>query len=248
MTNPRPKISASAARKDTFSFDDVLATEEIVASDDQASNLRLINDELSSVRELIRESMSGLDIPDHLVERTATICVSIRSQFRKSIEASIDIGRSLIEAEKLLPPRAFSRFADFEHLGFSNAMASKYMTVARAIDEQRFHRVLGDKMDLTRLPPFSAMYELSTLDDEHLVLAREKNLFRPETTFRQVLDFKSEIVRKTAPVSMSYESAIKKKASLTRKLKKLQASAGAIEVKIQEIDAFLKDARESAQA
>jgi hypothetical protein len=95
------------------------------------------------------------------------------------------IGRYLNRARHILPHGEFQQMLRLE-LPFSEQVAYQMRKVAAAVDAGRF-----EESELPR--NYSVAYQLVTLSEQELRVARERRLFRPDVRRSEVLALKREL-------------------------------------------------------
>lgn len=98
----------------------------------------------------------------------------IAEEWRNSVEAIMQVGRSLIEAKAALPHGAFLQMLEDEELPFGASTAQRLMAVAR-------DRRLSNAAYLQYLPAsWGTLYELTKLSDEEFTSAIDQRVIRPD--------------------------------------------------------------------
>lgn len=131
-------------------------------------------------------------------ERVATVTVtevalSTKTEFIQEIanlwvdvqKRVLLIGRYLNQAKDVLPHGEFQHMIRSE-LPFSEQVGYQMRQVAAAVDAGRF-----DEYELPR--NYSVAYQLVTLSESELMIARERRLFRPDVRRSEVLALKREL-------------------------------------------------------
>lgn len=95
------------------------------------------------------------------------------------------IGRYLNDAKRLLPHGEFQQMIRAE-LPFSEQVAYQMRQVAAAIEAGRFQ-----EQEMPR--NYSVAYQLVTLSEQELAIARERRLFRPDVRRSEVVALKREL-------------------------------------------------------
>jgi hypothetical protein len=141
--------------------------------------------------------------------------------WREAQEKFLAIGRYLV--------RARERFAGkyeqliLPQLPFGRQVAFQLRTVAAAVD--------GGKIEEEVLPrSYSTAYTLVTLEAEHLILARSRNLVRPDVARSEIEAFRRELLRSSGP---------KRLAALARERLHVARELDRLRKRMAEIDAEL---------
>ncbi len=159
----------------------------LAAPDEQALGLRNLEVADENFVRAFEEHFAGTEVLQNREKvRAATILRnSIKRGHEKQLDAILEMGRSLIRAE-----RAFTR-KEWDHLlaggqrliGLPKNTASMYRAIARDIDAGRLPRALCPES-------FSTAYVLTTYEDWRLDAAKERGLLRPTVTRKEIEQFK----------------------------------------------------------
>lgn len=119
-----------------------------------------------------------LQTKDHFIQEISNLWVDVQKRV-------LLIGRYLNRAKQILPHGEFQQMLRYE-LPFSEQVAYQMRQVAAAVDAGRF-----EERELPR--NYSVAYQLVTLSEHELVVARERELFRPNVRRSEVLALKREL-------------------------------------------------------
>lgn len=119
-----------------------------------------------------------LQTKDHFIREISNLWVDVQKRV-------LLIGRYLNRAKQILPHGEFQEMLRYE-LPFSEQVAYQMRQVAAAVDAGRF-----EERELPR--NYSVAYQLITLSEHELVVARERKLFRPNVRRSEVLALKREL-------------------------------------------------------
>lgn len=109
----------------------------------------------------------------------------IRIKWSEAREKFLTVGRYLVRAKATLPHGEFEQMVERD-LPFSVETAYHLRCVAEAVD--------GGRLQPPELPgSYSVAYQLVTLDDAELGLARERGLVRPDVSRADIVRFKRTI-------------------------------------------------------
>lgn len=99
----------------------------------------------------------------------------------------VTIGRYLLAAAASLPHGEFDVMVE-NGLPFGRQIAYQLRKVAEAID--------GGRFPPEQLPPsYTTIFQLTTLTDPQLSVAKERGLLRPDVTRREIITFRREVAR-----------------------------------------------------
>jgi hypothetical protein len=110
---------------------------------------------------------------------------SIKRGTERQLDAIIEMGRALLDAEKVFTRREWEHLLEGGQrlLGLPKHTASMYRAIARDVDGRRIPRELCPES-------FSTVYRLTTFTDPQLEQAKEVGLLRPSVTRKEVEEFK----------------------------------------------------------
>jgi hypothetical protein len=126
----------------------------------------------------------------------ASLRASVGAEWQRAGKAFLRIGRLLLEAERKLSKTEYDSLIEGSGrlLPFGRTVAVQLRRVAQAVDSRRLPE--------DRCPSaYSVAYSLVTLPDEHLRLAEERNLIRPDVRREEVKAFRAELSRQTDPTA-----------------------------------------------
>jgi hypothetical protein len=124
------------------------------------------------------------------------------------------IGRYLAKAKTILPHGEYENMIARD-LPFSLQVAHQLKSVAEAVDSGRFNE--------TELPnSYSAVYQLTTLNDDELQLAKEQGLLAPGVSRPRIIRFKHEIRRRSAQ-QQHREQLLRRRERLIEELRRIDA-------------------------
>lgn len=129
------------------------------------------------------------------------------------------IGRYLNRAKTLLPHGEFQHMIKAE-LPFSEQVAYQMRQVAAAVDGGRF---LEDELPRN----YSVAYQLVTLSEREIQIARQRQLFRPDVRRSELLALKRELrsVQEISP-PLNREELLAERARLLQRLAEIEATLG----------------------
>lgn len=149
---------------------------------------------------------------------TTVVQLQTRQQYAREIAARwgeardrfLTIGRYLIQAKATLPHGEFEDMVRND-LPFEVGVAFQLRAVAEAVD--------SGKITLAELPrTYSVAYQIATLADEQLQLARARNLLRPDVPRAEVLRFKQSLKVDKAPPQPGSARTVRRLAEERRRL------------------------------
>jgi len=107
----------------------------------------------------------------------------------------LTIGRYLVAAANRLEHGEFQAMVENE-LPFGYQVSYQLRKVAEAID--------GGRLPAAQLPSsYATIYQFTTLSDEQINLAQERELFRPDVKRHEIIDFKREIAKTVQAPNLS---------------------------------------------
>ena len=128
----------------------------------------------------------------------ASLRASVGAEWQRAGKAFLRIGRLLLEAERKLSKAEYDSLIEGSGrlLPFGRTVAVQLRRVAQAVDSRRLPE--------DRCPnAYSVAYSLVTLPDEHLRLAEERNLIRPDVRREEVKAFRAELSRQNDPAAQA---------------------------------------------
>lgn len=153
------------------------------------------------------------------LETKADFIEEIRRLWDDAQKRFLAIGRYLNAAKANLPHGEFELMIASE-LPFSRQTAFYLRTAAAAIDEGR----LAEE----EVPnSYATVYQLATLDEAHLALARQRNLVRSDVTREEILAFKR---------SLKQGREANRQAALQRRREQILADLQRLKAELDEIE------------
>lgn len=150
----------------------------------------------------------------------------IGTLWSRAREDYIRIGRYLNQAKVQFPEGEYMRMCS-SLLPFSYQVAHQLRSIAEAIDSKRFSEA--------ELPvAYSVAYQVVTLKDDALKVARRKKLLRPDVTRAELLALKAELREPRQP---------KRPPSTEREIASLEDERARLEARLREIDDRLHELR-----
>src|SRR3954447_5734214 len=126
----------------------------------------------------------------------ASLRASVGAEWQRAGKAFLRIGRLLLEAEQKLSKAEYDSLIEGSGrlLPFGRTVAVQLRRVAQAVDSRRLPE--------DRCPSaYSVAYSLVTLPDEHLRLAEERNLIRPDVRREEIKAFRAELSQQNDPAA-----------------------------------------------
>ncbi len=177
---------------------------------------------------------------------------SIKRGIERQLDAVIEMGRALLDAEKAFTKAEWDHLLDGgqQLLGLPKHTASMYRAIARDIHARRIPRELCPES-------FSTVYRLTTFTDPKLEQAKEVGLLRPTVTRKEVEEFKrltaqrvteEEVDAETAPtIKVAGEVAeLRAEARLLRKKEgRLQAALNRVQSRLETVQNRLSELTKS---
>lgn len=149
----------------------------------------------------IHEDAKELSMPrkkSGLLHDASYYAAAINSEWRKSIEGILEVGRLLIQAKRLCEHGEFLRLfkghesAVSEPVPFSESTAERLMSVAS-------HDVLSNPAHVQDLPQsWGTLYELTKLDDEQIIAGIKAGEITPDMTRAQASALRADPIEKPA--------------------------------------------------
>jgi hypothetical protein len=141
----------------------------------------------------------------------------------------LTIGRYLVAAAAKLQHGEYQGLVDND-LPFGYQVSYQLRKVAEAID--------GGRLPGERLPPsYATVYQLVTLSEEHLKLADERKLIRPDVKREEIIEFKREL-RRTATVQILTPSRLvqlqRRRQYLLTQQQKIRDELAAVEAELEQ--------------
>jgi hypothetical protein len=177
------------------------------------------------------ERIARLDGTVLQLRRREEFVEEISRLWRDAQGTFLTIGRYLVQAAAKLDYGEFQAMVDNE-LPFGYQVAYQLRKVAEAID--------GNRLQLDELPPsYATIYQLTTLSDEHLRLAREQSppLIRPTVKREEVVQFKRHLAalapkpealpsRRLAQLQRRRAALLQQRAKIDAELERIEAELG----------------------
>jgi hypothetical protein len=153
------------------------------------------------------------------LETKSDFIEEIRRLWGDAQKRILAIGRYLNAAKTKLPHGEFELMIARE-LPFSRQTAFYLRTAAAAIDEGRLTEEEAPNS-------YATLYQLATLDDAYLALARQRNLVRSDVTREEVLAFKR---------SLRKEGEADRQVALQRRREQILVELQRLKVELDEIE------------
>jgi len=170
-----------------------LATEEPVAPLDRRS-IELAEQAVvdPSVLQTLREIFTGTNVieDEDKLRRILDVRYEIGREWSNARDSFLGIGRALLSLESILSKTEFQRLRTGTDrlFPFSDATATQLRQVARAVDNGRlpYEACPGS---------YGTAYQITLLNDDQLVAAKERGLLRSDVTRREISLFRQETRR-----------------------------------------------------
>jgi hypothetical protein len=168
---------------------------------------------------------------------------SIKRGIERQLDAVIEMGRALLDAEKAFTKAEWDRLLEGgqQLLGLPKHTASMYRAIARDIDAQRIPRELCPES-------FSTVYRLTTFTDPQIAQAKEVGLLRPSVTRKEVEEFKRLTVRPYLADKREEAGGTSRSASemaeLRAEARQLRKQEGRLQAAINRVQSRLKTIRQ----
>jgi hypothetical protein len=153
------------------------------------------------------------------LETKADFTSEIRRLWEDAQRRFLTIGRYLNAAKQQLPHGEFELMIASE-LPFSRQTAFYLRTAAAAIDDGR---LLESEVPNS----YATVYQLATLDDGELALAKQRNLVRPTVTRDEVIAFKRTL--KAMPENNDQATLQQRRARILTEMERLRAELEQVE-------------------
>jgi len=197
--------------------------------------LALIDNQLDGS---LREALTGLKIlhDEEAKRQLREAVIGIHKAWADMRGSAIQTGKLLLQIYRMGTDVYEALFRKEKAiLPFGHSVEVKLRRIAEDIERGRFVE--------TNLPiAYSAAYELTTLTDEQLDMAKERGLVRPETIRREIIAFKRELAAKNSGMSdteYSINSLRSRRTYLERKRKRVLAKLRKIDAELAEVNRLL---------
>lgn len=194
----------------------------------------------------LREALKGLKIlhDEEAKRQLREAIIGIHKAWEDMRGSAIQTGRLLLQIYRMGPDIYEALFKKEKAIfPFGRSVEVKLRRIAEDIERGRFIE--------SNLPiAYSAAYELTTLTDEQLDMARQRGLVRPETIRKEIIAFKREIGAKNKGVPYTDHgiTALKSRRTyLERKRKRMLAALKKIDADLAEINRLLNSPYEEAE-
>ena len=161
---------------------------DLMAGDDRREQGGVVIQAVDSGRQIVAEVFAGMVLDEAKVSALLTARSRIIEQWGKAQHAGLVIGQTLLHLSRTLSEEEFRqvRRGSDRLFPFSDSLATKFRKAAVLAAEE--WRIPPD-----RLPPYTALYELSTLPPEGQDIARERGLIRPDVRQAEVVALRREL-------------------------------------------------------
>ncbi|MDO9713732.1 hypothetical protein [Paracraurococcus lichenis] len=160
---------------------------DLMAGDDRSEQARALRQVEEAGREIVADLFSGLNTDEAKIGEVLKARSLIYDHWAKIGTASIFIGKTLLHLSRTLSDEEFRRVRrGSERLfPFSDSVATKLRMAAVKAEEWA--------LPAERLPPYSIVYEISTLSPEGQALVRERGLVRPDVRRADIIAVRREL-------------------------------------------------------
>lgn len=160
---------------------------DLMAGDDRREQGAVVIQAVDSGRQIVAELFSGMVLDETKVSALLTARSRIMEQWDKAQHAGLVIGQTLLHLSRTLSDEEFRRVrrGSDRLFPFSDSLATKFRKAAALVEKWR--------IPPDRLPPYTALYELSTLPPEGQDIARERGLIRPDVRQAEVAALRREL-------------------------------------------------------
>ena len=160
---------------------------DLMAGDDRREQGGVVIQAVDSGRQIVAEVFAGMVLDEAKVSALLTARSRIIEQWGKAQHAGLVIGQTLLHLSRTLSEEEFRqvRRGSDRLFPFSDSLATKFRKAAVLAEEWR--------IPPDRLPPYTALYELSTLPPEGQDIARERGLIRPDVRQAEVVALRREL-------------------------------------------------------
>jgi hypothetical protein len=160
---------------------------DLMAGDDRREQGTVIIQAVDSGRQIVAEVFAGMVLDEAKVSALLNARSRIIEQWGKAQHAGLVIGQTLLHLSRTLSEEEFRqvRRGSDRLFPFSDSLATKFRRAAALAEEWR--------IPPDRLPPYTALYELSTLPPEGQNIAWERGLIRPDVRQAEVVALRREL-------------------------------------------------------
>jgi hypothetical protein len=163
-------------------YDDAL-----LDNDPRAAQAASIQAEMSAGRELIAEVFADMPLSPNKVEGIVEARAQVAEHWGKAKHSFLLIGQTLLRLSRTLSETEFRRLRrGTERLfPFSDSVATRLRLAALKAEEWR--------LSVDQAPPYTLLYEISTLPLEGQQLVRERGLLRPDMKRADIVAVRAEL-------------------------------------------------------
>src|SRR3712207_4175673 len=211
---------------------------DLMAGDERREQGAVVIQAVNSGRQIVAELFSGMVLDETKVSALLTARSRILEQWGKAQHAGLVIGQTLLHLSRTLSDEEFRRVrrGSDRLFPFSDSLATTFRKAAALAEEWR--------IPPDRLPPYTALYELSTLPPEGQDIARERGLIRPDVRQAEVTALRRELKAhklRTSPVLIEgapedAPAATVSREAVERRHSDLLAERGRLAARLAEVD------------
>src|SRR3712207_593946 len=160
---------------------------DLMAGDERREQGAVVIQAVNSGRQIVAELFSGMVLDETKVSALLTARSRIMEQWGKAQHAGLVIGQTLLHLSRTLSDEEFRRVrrGSDRLFPFSDSLATKFRKAAALAEEWC--------IPLNQMPPYTALYEISTLPPEGKDIARERGLIRPDVRQAEVTALRREL-------------------------------------------------------
>jgi hypothetical protein len=213
---------------------------DFMAGDDRHEAGAVIIQAKDTGRQIVAEVFAGMVLEPAKEAAVLSARSRVIEQWGKAQHSAIVIGQTLLQLSRTLTEEEYRRVrrGSDRLFPFSDSLATKFRRAAAKAEEWR--------IPLDQLPPYSALYELSTLPVEGQDIARERGLIRPDLRQSEVAALRRELKahKLSRPlvieVGAELPTATVSRAALARRQADLLTEREGVAARLAEIDREVK--------
>lgn len=143
-----------------------------------------------AVLDALREVFAGTDVIEdqEKIKKILSVRAEVHRNWADARDSFISIGRALLSLESTLSKTEFQRLRSGNEkiFPFSDATATQFRQIARAVDSGRipYDACPGS---------YGTAYQITLLDDEQLLVAKNRGLLRSDVTRREIALLRQEV-------------------------------------------------------
>jgi hypothetical protein len=211
----------------------------LLAGDDRRDQGKALAAVSDAGRDIVAEVFSGMRVSEDTLQKVVEARTRIVDQWGKAQIAALLIGRTLLDLSRTLSPDEYLalRKGSERLFPFSDSVATKLRRAAELAEELR--------IPLEMSPPYTLLYEISTMPQEGQDLVKQRGLLRANVTRAEIVAVKAELRKHKVPrilIEHAFEpSATVSLVQIEMRRNALLTERGDVAARLAELDEEIAD-------